>query len=939
MKQSARHGAARCGFSRGGEFYILHGARRAASRTIAPLRTCQVLTHITPEPPEPGFRPPIGSIDEYLGRLAAGLVARVQRRASAVIVLFLVATLGIGAYAAATLGINSSEIDIFSKDLRVMKLREDYLENFPELRDPIVVVVDAVTPDLAHDSASRLAERLRSEPDLFPAVYQPDGGRFFDEHGLLYLSESELQDMVDRLSLAQPFLSRLSRDQSIGGLFKLLNEAGEAAVSGQLEQSMLGDTFDAISGAIDNYLSGKDTPLSWQNLLAAEADDEERYRRFILIRPVVDFARVRPAEESLLGLRGIVSELGFDRGDDVSVRTTGTFPLAYEESNHVREQVTWAGLVSLSLVTIILLVGLGSLRLVFCSVVTLLVGLVWTAGFAAAAIGHLNLISIAFGVLFIGLGIDFAIHVCVQFSDRLGEGASPEAALRRAAASVGGSLIICTITTAVAFFSFVPTDFIGVGELGLIAGSGMFIALFTNFTLLPAMVLKFAPRSRIRTIGAIPRWIAGVFAFPIRHARGVLAVAAVLAAGSLWLLPDVHFDTNPLRVRDPSTDSVQVFNEILQDGDAYPWNLNIVADDRVAARAIATRLMELPATRFALTLSDFVPSGQDEKLDILDEAALMVLPSLADEPSTVETTLAQGRSDIDALEGTLSAIQSGGHDGVLAESAGQLLDSLRRLRASLDGETEGSEALQALQRVLFGSLPERLRLLRTALQTGPVTLESIPEELKRRMTGNDGRVRIEVFPVADLNDQSALEEYVSAVQSVDGDAYGEGLLIVESGHIVVRALQQALVTAVVVIVLILAVLWRNILDSCLVATPLVLATIFTVACSVLLGIAFNFANVIIIPLLLGVGIVYSIHMVHRVRSGELPDGNLLRTGTARAVLLSALTTMASFGTLGFSSHLGMASLGQLLTVGIALVLLCNLVVLPALVRVTDGARR
>jgi len=893
---------------------------------------------MTAKPSEPGFRPLIGSIDEYLGRLAAALVARVQRRAGTVIVLFLIATAALGAYAAATLGINSNEIDVFSKDLRVMKLREDYFDNFPELRDPIVVVVDAVTPDLAHDSMSRLARRLRSEPEVFPGVYQPDGGKFFDEHGLLYLSASELQDMVDRLSLAQPFLSRLSRDQSIGGLFTMFDEAGAAVESGQLEQSMLGDTFDAVSRAIDSYLAGRDTPLSWQKLLNADASGEERYRRFLLVRPVVDFSRIRPAEDTLLGLREVVAELGLNRGDDVRVRTTGTFPLAYEESKHVREQVTWAGLASLGLVTIILLIGLGSLRLVFCSVFTLLVGLVWTAGFAAAAIGHLNLISIAFGVLFIGLGIDFAIHLSVQFSDQLGEGARPEAALRGAASSVGGSLVMGAVTTAVAFFAFVPTDFTGVGELGLIAGTGMFIGLFTNFTLLPAMILKFASRSRISSIRAVPGWIASSFTLPIRYARSVLVVTAVLAIGSLWLLPDIHFDTNPLRVRDPSTDSVQVFNEILQEGDAYPWNLNVVADDLESARKIASRLEELPGIRFALTLSDFVPADQEAKLDILDEAALMLLPTLDDEPGVTDTTAAQVRLDIDKLEKTLTALIAGNHDPTLVASASGLRDSLRRLQKKLAGEVDGSAAHDGLRDVLFDSLPERLRLLRGALQTGSVDLESIPEELKQRMTGKDGRVRIEVFPAEDLNDQRALEDYVATVQSVDADAFGEGLLIVESGRIVIQALQQALITASVLIILILAILWRNFLDSALVAAPLVLATVFTVAGSVVLGIPFNFANVIIIPLLLGIGIVYGIHMVHRVRGGGLPDGNLLRTGTARAVLLSALTTMASFGTLGFSSHLGMASLGQLLTLGIALVLLCNLVVLPALVRVTDKMR-
>ena len=424
---------------------------------------------MTAKPSEPGFRPLIGSIDEYLGRFAAAWVGRAQRHSGAVIALFLIATAGLGAYAAATLRINSSEIDVFSKDLRVMKLRANYLDNFPELRDPIVVVVDAVTPDLVHDSTSRLAQRLRSEPALFPSVYQPLGGAFFDEHGLLYVSESELENLVDRLSLAQPFLSRLSRDQSIGGLFGMLDEAGAAMQSGEAELPMLGDTFDSVSRAIDTHLAGRDTPLSWQRLLDANASDEERYRQFLLIRPVVDFSRIRPAEGTLLGLREVVAELGLDRNDDVRVRTTGTFPLAYEESKHVREQVTWAGLVSLGLVTTILLFGLGSLRLVFCSIVTLLVGLIWTAGFAAAAIGHLNLISVAFGVLFIGLGIDFAIHVSVQFSNLLEEGVRPEDALRGAASSVGGSLVICALTTAVAFFAFVPTDFTGVGELGLIA--------------------------------------------------------------------------------------------------------------------------------------------------------------------------------------------------------------------------------------------------------------------------------------------------------------------------------------------------------------------------------------------------------------------------------------------------------------------------------------
>ena len=437
---------------------------------------------------------------------------------------------------------------------------------------------------------------------------------------------------------------------------------------------------------------------------------------------------------------------------------------------------------------------------------------------------------------------------------------------------------------------------------------------------------------------AIPGWIGSAFGLPVRFARSVLMVTAVLAAGALWLLPEVHFDTNPIRVRDPSTESVQVFNEILEEGDAYPWNLNVVADDLESARDVAARLEKIPEIRLALTLADFVPDGQQAKLDILDEAGLMLLPSLDDRPSVTVTTAPQLRSDIDELEMTLRAITAGSQDTALADSARELHESLARLRQRLAGENLDPALLPGLRAVLFDSLPERLRLLRDALQTDAVDLDNIPEELKQRMTGRDGRARIEVFPAENLNDQLALEEYVAAVQSIDPDAFGEGLLIVDSGRVVILALQQALMTAGIIIILLLALLWRSFLDAALVAAPLILATVFTVAGAIMLGISFNFANVIIIPLLLGMGIDSGIHMVHRVRGGGLPDGNLLRTGTARAVLLSALTTMASFGTLGFSSHLGIAGLGQLLTLGIALVLICNLVVLPALVSVTDKTR-
>ncbi|MDH3520866.1 MAG: MMPL family transporter, partial [Myxococcales bacterium] len=424
-------------------------------------------------------------------------------------------------------------------------------------------------------------------------------------------------------------------------------------------------------------------------------------------------------------------------------------------------------------------------------------------------------------------------------------------------------------------------------------------------------------------------------ALPLRHARAILVVTAILTAAALALLPRIRFDASPLRVRDPSTDSVQALNEMLADGDALPWNLNALASNLDEAAQLAARIEALPAVDLAVTLADFVPEQQDRKLALLADAAFILLPTLEASTARVQRDAAECIACIDRLARSLSMLDAPSSATGLRENALRLRRSLAALRER--AATDPSASLDALESALIGSLPERLRLLRTSLQAGAVTISDLPEGLIERMVASDGRARIEIFPEEDLNDPQALEDYVASVQALAPRAFGEGLVILETGRVVVRALHQALLTAAVLIFVLLLSLWRSVVDAALVALPLGLATLFTAALSVPLGVSFNFANVIVIPLLLGMGVDTGIHLIHRRRSGDLPGGNVLRTSTAGAALLSSLTTMASFGTLGFSSHLGMASLGRLLTLGIAVILVCNLVVLPALAHVVRRA--
>jgi uncharacterized protein len=887
----------------------------------------------------------IQQLDDWLGQQAARWVDAVQARPRSVVALLLVLTAALLAVSVPHLGLDSNEEHLFRDDASFARARREFRQRFPSLMDPVVVVIDGKTPDLADDAADRLRRRLEADVGRpgarFASVYAPGDGEFFDRYGLLYLEPGELADLADHLAGVQPYLGKLSRDPSLRGLFAMMAKAARAAAKDELGGVELEGAFERVSEALADYLAGRSHPVSWSELLLDRPGEAHELRRFVLVQPVLDFDRIRPAETTLLGLRDVIAELHLDERPGVRVRLTGIFPLSYEEADHVEQQATTAGFASFVLVAIVLVAGLRSARLVLSILLTLTVGLAWTAGFAGLVIGRLNLISVSFTILFIGLSVDFGIHLGVAYREILAAGGSRRDSLVEAARGVGGSLAVCCATTAVAFYAFVPSDFRGVGELGLIAGTGMFVALFLNVTLLPALLALGPPPARPAPYPPLPRPVAPLVDLPVRHPRLVMACALGFGVASLFALPRVHFDLNPLRVRDPSAESVQTFDDLLEDGMAFPWNIDALTSSPEEAQHLAARLAELPEVDFTVTLGDFVPDHQEEKLATVEDLAFLLLPTLDNPRSARRPSVEAQRAALEDLEASLAELAASGAHPELQPVVGRLRAQTRALAERLAGLSADDRRadLDALDRDLLGSLPRRLEVLRTSLQAGPLTPEGLPDQLRSRFVASDGTVRVEIFPSEDLNDNAALARYVRAVESVAPHAYGEGIVIYEIGRVVVRAFQEALLIAAVAIALLLLALWRNVRDALLVALPLAMAALFTAAGAVVLHVPFNFANVIVIPLLLGMGVDTGIHLVHRFRSFRSPGENLLHTSTARSVVLSALTTLGSFGTLGFSSHRGLASLGDLLTLGIALVLASNLLILPALATLLGGRER
>ena len=854
----------------------------------------------------------------------------------AAVLILLVAALATGAssfYTVEHLGINTSTSDMLSSELLFRKIYDEYRRTFPNLRNNITIVVEGETPDITEDAAAALAVRLKMEIEEFKFVFDPASDPFFITNGLLFLDEDELADLSDRLADAQPLLAALAEDMNLRGFFGVLNDAIDEVAKGDEDPSRLIRIFHNISETIEKQQDGTPRPMSWRKMMMGGEVEQDDLRRFILVKPTLDESSLQPARKAVDIIRAAARELDLDPENGVQVRLTGGVVLSQEEMMSVTEWASVAGVLALILVGVLVIIGLGSLRLTAATLITLVMGLVWTGGYATFAVGQLNLISVAFAVLFIGIGVDFGIQFCLRYREAIGRGQSHEEALRESASGVGGALTLAAIAAAIGFFSFVPTAYLGLSELGIISGGSMMIALFANLTVLPAC-LTLMPLEH--QDGMLPAWQGWrkikwgpkpAPGFLLRHATGISLWALALGvAAAVTYLPRLQFDFDPMNLKDPTTESVQTALDLMKDSETSFYTIQILADNVEEAQNLGQRLEALPLVDHTEGLADFVPQDQEDKLFMIDDMALFLWPALEASPLDKPLDNDGRRKVLSELKMNLEHLIETPLVGVLDAPARRLVNALMRFEES---SRENGQSLEDLEALLLSSLPERLKKLRQSLDAREVTVEDLPELLRQRKIAADGRTLVEVFPSESLTSNDALKRFVTAVRRVAPNATEDPVILLEGGDAVTTAFRQAGIFSLAAITVLLLIVLQSVIDTLLVLFPLALAAVFTASSSVILGIPFNFANIIAIPLLFSLGVAYGIYLVLRERSAD-SIADVMTTSTPRAILFSALTTMCSFGTLAISSHLGTASMGQLLTISLTLALVCTLVVLPCL---------
>ncbi|MDT8409308.1 MAG: MMPL family transporter [Wenzhouxiangellaceae bacterium] len=857
------------------------------------------------------------SIEHWLGW--------VTRYPAAVLVACLIVAALSGLAAVKLLGVNSDPLAMLDEDLEFRQTDERLRAQFPNLDNNLLAVIEAPTPEQAVLAARRVQRELAELSDVVHAVNWPAGSEFFARNGLLFLSVDELDQLGERLTAAQPLLGRMADQTHAGALFELL-----AQIAGQGQALPPG--FDVerlhsqIARAIEAALAGSPGILSWQQLLGNEDGAAEPAREILLIEPVLDHRRVLAARSVMNEMHALRTRLELEQGP-VRLRFTGSTALRYEEMRSVIEGAGLTGLLALIVVTVVMLAGLRSLALSLIALASLALGLVITTGFAAVAIGRVNLISVSFVVLYIGLGVNYAVHYLLRYREIAQQEPAGRIAAIRSTIGAGRFLFyplaLSAVTTALGFFAFVPTAFSGIAELGLIAGVAMMVTLLLSYTALPAMLALVRPR----VAGAGPTRQAGwrrLLELPLRHQRLVIGLGALLVIASLFALPGLRFDSDPLNVRDPLSESVVTIRTLLSEGEAGYRNIQVLLDADAETEVLRQRLAALPTVARAMSLASFVPDQQDEKLLMIEDLGWLLGPEVVHADWRTDPVSAESLANSVAA---LSEALDSSADGASTD----LRQSLAQLRQAL-AEGGAEQAAARVNQALTAGMRPTLGRLSNGLQVNqPITMQDLPDWLVKQWRGLGGSQLIQVFPAVNVLDFERQAEFAEQVQSVAGGrATGGPVIQLEAGRAITAAFRQALLWAIIGIALVLLITLRQPLAAVKVMAPLALGGLLTLAAMTWFGISFNFANVVALPLLLGVAVDNGIHLVARHRSGLLPDGNVLKTATARAIVVGAMITAGGFGNLAFSPHSGTASLGMILALGLGLMVLATLIFLPAM---------
>ena len=848
----------------------------------------------------------------------------------------------------------TDELEMITKDHPLIAL-SDRLDPFTtDSRRRLDVVIEAPTPHQAVAFVRELSSRITEDPEHFQSIFYRVDPERFKSWQLLYLDAKDLVALNETISSHANLIQGFAKQPELLSFLELLNQEMATRMVGELFTGFLDDgaakeskkepfdlgfliaTLEGMSGTLHGSPSFESP---WSSLLKDAAWEPflegyfwEARKRYLLafVIPKKSEGGFSRTEESLIQLRKHIQVVR-TAFPEVKAGVTGQEALNNDEMITVMEDMEVATWLSILGVFILMAAFRRSLRRPLLQIISLGVGLCWSFGCATLVVGHLNVISIVFAPLLCGLGVDSGIHWFSRLEEEeRGGGRSMDKVIRRVNERSGPGILLAGLGTTLSFLPFILTGFRGLMELGVITGMGILLNLLADFSVLPALTVLLGGKARKEISLAATSGPHDLIRFAPRHARMVLAGGGVLALVCLLSASQVYFDLNPMRLQAANAESVVWEQTLVENSQRSALFASALAASPEEAKARTEAFQALQSVSEVESVFSLLPGNQEEKIPLLRSLQPMIpeirAPVLDDKPSDLGAF-------VDILERIRFKLQD---DQAARWGAGKpLVEQMTRVRAlsqdiigALQGSPDAMERLSEYRKLFLEDLVSKWNSLKEGANTSPMAVEDLPETL-RGWFFQSGTYLLRVFPSESVWHEHALARFVRELQSVDPEVVGPPVALYVFASAFKSACINASVYAVIAILILLLLTFRDLRLTLLAFVPLALGTLWTVGIMGLADVQFNLANSVFMPLVVGAGVEYAIIVLSRWREGRMLPGHL-PLSTGKGVILAALTTTVGFGALMISHHRGIFSLGFVSWVGSICVLLCAIFILPAI---------
>ncbi len=790
----------------------------------------------------------------------------------------------------------------------------------------------------------------------------------------LYLaSTNDLVEIRRTLEQEVPWLRKLSAAPTLEGFFRMADErftveqkrgkiGNEAEAVQQLE--MFAQLFDRMRQAAadpawkapeGSFWEEMFTPSSAGNLCAELREGYftsfDGRLMFMFIQPSSNSRKVDVLRELVDGTRAAFNKVQpkSPAFQGIKLAMTGEPADAVSEADSTSRDMQFFGAVSLVGVSLLLMVGFRGFKFPLMLVISLGVGMAWTFGLTTLLIGHLNLLSQVVPIILIGLGMDFGIHLLARYREQRRRGSRRREALHEAVVENGMSIIMSAVTTAVAFFSISVDNFKGFVEMGLIAGIGVMCCLVAMMVVLPALLAmqrRFQPvRDAVLHPPAVPvgvdaaepmhpPFVEKFFRYPWWILAVGTLITGVLLNSTIRNWERISFDYRLSNLSAPGTESVVYEARMMKESDFTADTVSLICKDMTQAGEIAHRLQTLPSVKKVESLHTRFLGDAAEKQALLAGLAPLLAGVFDAPPASQPVAPAQLAAVVGKLADRLENYQEMALDGgqkALVKPIGTALAAAKRFHGMLqDGDAKLAARLGRFQDYFLGDLARQIARFRAGIQAGPITVETLPKDLVDQFVGKTGKVQVMAYSKGELWNRPALTRFLTECRSLGVPVTGPPVEYYEMTKVMREGFDKAAIYACAAVYLLLLLDFRRFKAATLTMVPDLLGTIWMVGLMGLCGLSFNPANLMVLPLIIGIGLANGVHVMHRFREARDADIAHVVWHTGLAVMLGSLVTVVGFGCLGLAHNLGIASIGKALTLGVGARIFTSIIILPAM---------